>query len=82
MKKLLSTTFLVALCLFLFAQDSTGTGTGTSTTWSIGTVTALIAGIYEAVVRVIPTVKNLSIVTWTLKRLAEISAALNVKKAA
>ena len=76
---------LIGILVFtsIFAQDSTGTGTGSgSATWNIETIGALVWGIYEVFVRVIPTVKSLSIVQKILDILSRLSSALDRTKQA
>jgi len=60
---------LVLICSSLFAQDSTGTGTPGTTTlpsW-VPLVAAILVGIYELLARLIPTVKNISILGLLIK---------------
>jgi hypothetical protein len=60
---------LTLLCPTLFAQDSTGTGVGGTTTlpsW-VPLVASILLGVYELLARLIPTVKNISILGFVIK---------------
>lgn len=65
---LLTLATLFIICS-VFAQDSTATGaTGAATlpSW-VPLVGSLLLGVYELVVRLVPTVKNYSIIGWVIK---------------
>ena len=64
--------FLAALFVYacVFAQDSTSvspsTGSFSLPSWA-GPVAAVVYGIYEILIRYIPTAKNWSILGWVIK---------------
>jgi len=64
MKRLLSFLVLILISATVFAQDSSGTSTGSAFQWPSWATTAslVIVGIYELVARLVPTIKNYSII--------------------
>jgi len=67
MKKVLSVIVLVALSIAALAQDTTTTGGGGfSLSPSILLILSLVVGLYEVIIRFIPTVGNYSIIGWII----------------
>lgn len=59
--------FAVCVC---FGQDSTAVGAATGgfslPAW-VGVVAPIVLGVYELIIRYVPTVKNYSIIGWIIK---------------
>lgn len=70
MKKFILFFILLLANVALFAQDSTGGGSGGggfTLSPTIVFILSLLLGVYEVVIRLIPTVKNYSIIGWIIK---------------
>lgn len=70
MKKFILFFILLLANVALFAQDSTGGGSGGggfTLSPTIVLILSLLLGVYEVVIRLIPTVKNYSIIGWIIK---------------
>jgi hypothetical protein len=85
MRKLFPFLLLLVCCTFAFcgilqAQNTGSTGPASTPPLSIGTVVSALLIVYEAVIRLVPTVKNNSLVHSIIVVLSSISDFLNVKK--
>lgn len=85
MKKFFSIFVLMAGLLFasasiLLAQSAGANAPAASSTLSAGTVISAVLVVYEAVIRLVPTVRNNSLIHSVISILASISDFLNVKK--
>lgn len=72
MKKIFSLlVFFLSVTLIAFGQDTTAvTGTGSTGGWisnNLTLVVTIIYGLYELVVRLVPTAKNWSILTYVMR---------------
>lgn len=77
---LLTVAFILVACTLIVAADTVVSTPIPSSIWSY--VVSILLAIYEIVVRIIPTVANISVIHWIITILKWLSDHLNNQKSA